>query len=85
MGHRGHEIAEGLPGAGAGLDEKVRAVVDSLGDGFGHGNLTRPFHAADSGDGGMEEFGEGWLRHRRTTLRLSSDITIRSRQNAVGP
>ncbi|GGP98618.1 hypothetical protein GCM10010249_15890 [Streptomyces roseolilacinus] len=73
MGQGGHQVAEGLAGAGAGLDEQVRTVVDGLGDGLGHGGLAWPFHAADGGDGGMEELGEGWLRHSPSTLRRRTD------------
>ncbi len=34
------------------------AVVDRLGDGFGHGHLTGALRAADGSDGSMQEFGE---------------------------
>ncbi|CAM5506117.1 hypothetical protein SCYAM73S_04207 [Streptomyces cyaneofuscatus] len=37
---RGHQVAEGLARAGAGLDEQVELVVDRLGDGLGHGGLA---------------------------------------------
>ena len=33
-------------------------VVDGLGDGLGHRDLARPLHAADGGDGGVQELGE---------------------------
>ncbi|GGX90525.1 hypothetical protein GCM10010298_64920 [Streptomyces microflavus] len=48
-------------------------VVDRLGDGLGHGGLAGPFRTADSGDGGVQELGEGWLRHSPTTLRRTTD------------
>ncbi len=55
---RGHEIAQRLSGAGAGLDQQVGSVIDRLGDRFGHGHLAGALRAADSGDSGMQEFGE---------------------------
>lgn len=58
VGERGHEVAERLAGAGAGLDQQMGAVVDRLGDGFGHGHLAGALRAAHGGDGGMQEFGE---------------------------
>ncbi|GGV78556.1 hypothetical protein GCM10010512_13530 [Streptomyces thermoviolaceus subsp. thermoviolaceus] len=73
MGERRHEIAEGLAGAGAGLDQQVRAVVDGVRDGLGHGHLAGTLRAADGCDGGMQEFGERGLRHSSTTLRLGTD------------
>lgn len=54
----GHEVAERLTGAGAGLDQQMGSVVDRLGDGFGHGHLAGALRAADSGDGSVQEFGE---------------------------
>ena len=61
VGERGHQVAERLAGAGTGLDEQVGAVVHRLGDGFGHGDLAGALRAADRGDGGVEEVGEGGL------------------------
>ena len=58
---RGHQVAEGLAGAGAGLDQQVGAVVHGACDGLGHGDLAGALRAADGGDGGMEEIGEGGL------------------------
>ncbi|CAM5391554.1 hypothetical protein SVIOM74S_09604 [Streptomyces violarus] len=55
---RGHQIAQRLAGAGAGLDQQVGAVVDRLRDGFGHGHLTGALRTADGSDGSMQEFGE---------------------------
>ncbi|GAA3080138.1 hypothetical protein GCM10020254_25590 [Streptomyces goshikiensis] len=58
-----HQIAEGLAGAGAGLDQPVGVVVDRFAHGFGHGYLAGPLRAADGGDGGVQQVGEGGLRH----------------------
>ncbi|GGX30975.1 hypothetical protein GCM10010353_52680 [Streptomyces chryseus] len=58
VGQGRHQVAEGLSGAGAGLDEQVGIVVDGSGHGLGHGDLAGPLRAADGGDGGMEELGE---------------------------
>ena len=55
---RGHQVAERLSGAGAGLDQQMGAVVDRLRDGFGHGHLAGALRTADGSDGGMQEFGE---------------------------
>ncbi len=76
LGQRRHEVAERLAGAGAGLDEEVGVVVDGLGHGLGHGDLAGPLRAADGGDGGMEEVGEGWLRHSPPTLRGGTDSPV---------
>ncbi len=99
VGEGGHEIAEGLSGAGAGLDQQMRAVVDRVRDGLGHGHLAGALRTADGGDGGMQEFGEGGLRHSATTLRLGTDnraikagtggrvslMRIRRGGNRIGP
>jgi hypothetical protein len=58
VGERGHQIAQGLSGTGAGLDQQVGSVVDGLRDGLGHGHLAGALRAADSCDGCMQEFGE---------------------------
>lgn len=55
---RGHEVAERLSGAGAGLNQQMGAVVDRLRDGFGHGHLAGALRTADGSDGSMQEFGE---------------------------
>ncbi|CAM5739591.1 hypothetical protein SALBM311S_00321 [Streptomyces alboniger] len=55
---RGHEIAQRLSGAGAGLDQQMGSVVDRILDGFGHGHLAGALRTADGSDGSMQEFGE---------------------------
>lgn len=55
---RGHQVAQGLSGAGSGLDQQMGAAVDGFLDGFGHGHLAGTLRAADGGDGGVQEFGE---------------------------
>ncbi len=54
----GHQVTQGLAGAGARLDQQVGAVVDRFRDGFGHRHLAGALRAADGGDGGVQEFGE---------------------------
>ncbi|CAD5936711.1 conserved protein of unknown function [Streptomyces sp. KY75] len=81
---RGHQVAEGLARAGAGLDEQVGLVVDRLGDGLGHGGLAGALRTADGGDGGVQELGEEWLRHSPTTLRRATDNGGHSRIRAEG-
>ncbi|CAM5430839.1 hypothetical protein STANM309S_04947 [Streptomyces tanashiensis] len=62
MRQRGHQVAQRLTGAGAGLDQQFRAAVDRLLDGFGHGHLTGALRTADGGDGSMQELGsEGFV------------------------
>ncbi len=63
VGQRRHQIAEGLSGAGAGLDQQMGGAVHGLGDGLGHRHLAGALGAADGGHGGMEQIGEGGLRH----------------------
>ncbi len=55
---RGHEVAQRLSGAGAGLDQEMGTAVDRLRDGFGHGHLAGALRTADGSDGSMQEFGE---------------------------
>jgi hypothetical protein len=40
--NRGHEIGERLADAGAGLDQKLAAAGNCIGDGLGHLQLLRP-------------------------------------------
>ncbi len=63
VGEGRHQVAEGLTGAGTRLDEPVGVVVDRFGDGFGHGHLAGALRTADGGDGGVQQVGEGGLRH----------------------
>ncbi|GGT47240.1 hypothetical protein GCM10010207_54700 [Streptomyces atratus] len=84
MRQRGHQVAEGFARAGAGLDEQMGIVVDSLGNGFGHGGLAGPFRTTDGGHGGVEELGEGWLCHSSTSLRGTTDNGDHSRTRTEG-
>ena len=44
---RRHQVTERLSGTRSGLDEKVYARIERVGDRIGHPRLARPFHAAD--------------------------------------
>lgn len=79
-----HQVAQRFTGAGTGLDEQVGLVVYGLGDGVGHGGLTRSLRTADGGHGGVQELGERWLRHSPTSLRGSADNGGHSRPHAEG-
>lgn len=68
----------------AGLDEQMGIVVDGLGDCLGHGGLARPLRTAYGGHGGVQELGEGWLRHSVTSLRGTTDNGDHSRTHAEG-
>lgn len=81
---RGHQVAEGLARAGAGLDEEMGIVVHGLGDGLGHGGLTGAFRTAHGGHGGVQELREGWLRHSPTSVRVTTDNSGHSRTPAEG-
>ena len=60
VGHGGHQVAQGLAGAGARLDQEVGAGLDGVGHGPGHGHLALARAAAHPGDG----LGQGALRRR---------------------
>ena len=51
---RGHEVAERLAGAGAGLDEQVLLVLHRRGDRLGHRDLAGTLLAAELLDGSTE-------------------------------
>ena len=74
---RRHQIAEGLSGAGAGLHQQMGLFVHGPGDGLGHRHLAGALGAADGGDGGMEQIGEGGLRHSGASLRGATDSRSR--------
>lgn len=59
-------------------------VVDGLGHGLGHGDLAGSLRAADGGDGGVEEVGEGWLRHSWSSLRGATDTQGTRADHASG-
>lgn len=73
MSQRRDEIPQRLSGTGAGLDQQVGVFVNGFGNSLGHGDLAGPLRTAHSGDGGVQELGEGGLRHSGTTLRGSTD------------
>ncbi|GAB3157670.1 hypothetical protein GCM10027059_01170 [Myceligenerans halotolerans] len=55
MPHRRDQVAERLPGAGAGLDQQVLAGLDRLGHGPGHVVLSLAPTAAERTDGKVEK------------------------------
>ncbi len=70
---RGHEVAERLAGAGAGLDEQVLLVVHRRGHGLGHRDLARPLLAAELLDGRPSTSRTARLLDHPSTLCGGSD------------
>ncbi|GAA2204437.1 hypothetical protein GCM10009850_003620 [Nonomuraea monospora] len=70
----GHEVGQGLAGAGARLDGQVLVVVDGLLDGADHGDLALPFAPAESVDRDAEQCVHWWemgVRHGTKRYRHS--------------
>ncbi|GAA1758203.1 hypothetical protein GCM10009810_17230 [Nostocoides vanveenii] len=55
---RGDEVAEGLAGARAGLDQQVLLLLDGVENGLGHLGLAGTLDTTQFRDCGLEEFGE---------------------------